>query len=58
MTVGMRYRKDRKRVQRIVNALDCANLYLQVVLRIAALARLISEIDQFLCQDLQASAGT
>lgn len=46
-TVGLAYHKDRQRVQRTVDALDCANLYLQLPARIPALAQFISELDRF-----------
>lgn len=55
-TVGMTYAKNRRRVERTVDAIDCANLYLHVTLRVPALLRLCREIDAFL--EPQVAAGS
>lgn len=46
--VGMTYAKDRRRVERTVDALDCARMYSLVAPRVPALSRLCQEIDLFL----------
>lgn len=45
---GMAYKKDRRRVQRTVNALDMAHLYYQVPDRLPRLKSLVIIIDNFL----------
>jgi len=45
---GMTYKKDAKRVERTVECLDYANLYLNVRSKLPALDKLITKIDSFL----------
>lgn len=46
--VGLTYQKDHKRVQRTIDSLDFAQIYLNVTGRVSALQKLCSELDNFL----------
>ena len=46
--VGLRYTKQRNRIERTINELDCALLYLDASLRVPSLGRFCRELDLFL----------
>ncbi|HWB53708.1 MAG TPA: DUF4276 family protein [Tepidisphaeraceae bacterium] len=46
--VGFRYRKDKRRLQRVVEAIDYANLYLHVASLVPNLGKFCAHIDTFL----------
>ncbi len=46
-TVGKSYKKSQSYIERTINALDCANIYINVCTRVNSLGELITEINSF-----------